>query len=253
MLFAPVKKLGQNFLTDSALAAELVDYLSPFSGDVVEVGSGLGILTQPLAERLSGTGNTLFAVELDERFVAKLSSMFLNHLHVKVVPADILAWLNNFEADKSFDVIGSLPYYITSPILHALVKMRERPTKCVLLMQKEVAEKIACKAPDASYISSFVQTFFDVEYLKTISKEMFSPQPQVDGGVIRFHIKDSSISFENLRKYEGFLHKGFANPRKMLNKAFTEAELQKVGVQGDLRPQNLDASDWVTMFKVLQN
>jgi 16S rRNA (adenine1518-N6/adenine1519-N6)-dimethyltransferase len=130
--------------------------------------------------------------------------------------------------------------------------MPVRPEKAVLLVQKEVAQKIAATAPDSSYMSVFVQTFYDVIYLETVPRTKFDPAPKVDGGIIKMvHREDPGISAEMVQKYEGFLHKGFSNPRKMLNKVFTKEELQKIGVEANLRPQNLDASQWLEAFKLL--
>ena len=121
----------------------------------------------------------------------------------------------------------------------------------IITLQKEVGERICAKAPDATYLSSFVQTFFEVEYLKTVPKTVFDPVPQVDGAVIKFSRREAPIPNDLIHKYEGFLHKGFSNPRKMLNKVFRKEELERVNVDATLRPQNVDWEKWVEMFKAL--
>lgn len=220
---------------------------------VVEIGAGLGAVTQKLSEALFEYGSKIHAVEIDERFIPKLEEMFRTTINVSVEHADILEWLPAQDFERDFKVLGSLPYYITSPILHMLVKLQKRPEKAVILVQKEVGEKVAAEAGEASYLSTFAQTFFDVTYLETVPRDVFSPAPKVDGAILVLDRKDVEDfeDLETVRRYEGFLHKGFSSPRKMLNKPFSPDELAKVGVVGSLRPQNLDVETWKKMFREL--
>lgn len=252
-MFKPIKELGQNFLLDKLIVRKMVDALGLKSDDVVvEVGPGMGVLTQELAERIEAKDLTVYAVEIDVRFVENLRNVFLPYIKFNIVEGNILRWLPEFKPEKPFKILGSLPYYITSPIIHTIVSMDKRPDICVIMVQKEVAEKIASKAPDASYMSSIVQTFYDVIYIGKVDRKEFSPEPEVDGGILKFVAKSGApISNEQLEKYTGFLHRGFSNPRKMLNKVFSKEELEKIGVDGTLRAQNLDAETWIKAFKTL--
>jgi 16S rRNA (adenine1518-N6/adenine1519-N6)-dimethyltransferase len=248
----PIKELGQNFLVDSLIARNMVDALEVHRGeDVLEIGPGHGILTQILVDKTRELKSRLFAVEIDERLCVSLEQMFKKYLDVTVVCKNILDYLPQFNTDCNFKILGSLPYYITSPIIHKIIKMRVAPVACVLLVQKEVAEKITSQAPDASYLSSFVQAFFDVEFLSKVPSKMFLPQPDVDGGIIRLIKKTQVFGSQFIEKYEGFLHKAFAHPRKMINKVFTREELEKGGIEADIRPQNLDSQEWLDFFHVL--
>lgn len=251
-MLKPDKSLGQNFLMDLELVRKMVDALELKSGDVVvEIGPGLGVLTAELVKR-AVENVTVHAVEIDKRFVDNLKRAFLDYLDVNIVEANILDWFPRFNPATPFKILGSLPYYITSPIIHSIIKMKKRPELCVLLVQKEVADKIVSSAPDASYLSTFVQTFYDVEYLGKVDKARFKPEPKVDGGIIKLREKSLvEISEEDMAKYEGFLHRGFSSPRKMLNKVFKPDELAKIGVDGNLRPQNLSAEKWIEVFKAL--
>ena len=124
------------------------------------------------------------------------------------------------------------------------------PQTAVLLVQKEVAEKIKNNAPDSSYMSSFVQTFFDVKYLGKVPSKKFNPEPKVDGGIIKMVKKeDANLDLVFIRKYEGFLHKAYSNPRKMLNKVFKKEELERGTINPTLRAQNLDAEEWLSFYK----
>ena len=237
------------------ISSYMVHSLDLSSSDtVVEIGAGLGAVTQKLSENLFEYGSRVYAVEIDERFISKLEEMFRPTLNVTVITADILQWLPQQVFEKPYKVLGSLPYYITSPILHMLVKLSKRPEKSVLLIQKEVAENLVEKAPRASYLSSFLQTFFEVTYLKTVPKDVFTPVPKVDGAIISLDKKPVEEIFNDpqvMEKYEKFLHRGFSHPRKMLNKPFSKEELALTGVNGDLRSHDLDVSIWVDMFKKL--
>ena len=251
-MYETIKSLGQNFLVDKQLARDMVSALDIADGDIiVEIGPGLGALTDVIAENIIGTESELNAVEIDERFFEKLNLTYITNQNIKIIKADILDWLPTFESDKEFKVIGSLPYYITSPIIHSIIKMKKRPTVCVLLVQKEVADKIKSPAPDSSYMSCFVQTFFDVSYIGKVPKNRFRPEPEVDGGILKFVRKEGDFSSEFIVRYEAFLHKAFSNPRKMLNKMFTGDELIRGEINPTLRAQNLSAAEWLGFFRVL--
>ena len=252
-MFEPIKALGQNFLIDSETIIKMVDYLEPVDGDlIVEVGPGLGALTEELSNRLLENHSEVYAIEIDKRFVSKLKNMFLDAFNVNIVEGNILDWLPNFKPNKAYKILGSLPYYITSPIIHTIIKAPKQAETVVILIQKEVGEKVAAKVPDATYFSSFVQTFYDVAYLETVPKTNFDPVPEVDGAIIKMKkLPAQNIAAGLVEKYEGFLHKGYANPRKMLNKAFSKEELQLAGVDGSLRPQDIDVDKWVEMFNKL--
>ena len=228
----------------------MVEGLNIESGDIiVEIGAGLGTVTRELANKCIDTSIKLYAVEVDQRFIPKLENMFLDNFNVHIIPADILEWLPTFKPAGVFKIVGSLPYYITSPIIHKILEMEERALTVVILIQKEVAERIAAKAPDSTYLSVVTQTFYDVVYLETIDKTLFDPVPQVDGGIIKLVKKELGVQSNiNIKKYQGFLHKGFSNPRKMLNKVFTQEELGLIGISGSLRPQDLDAEKWLEAF-----
>lgn len=253
-MFKSIKALGQNFLLDKQTALDMVEKLDVEGiSEIIEIGSGHGVVTEALADKIRDTSCVLYTVEIDERFIKKLTSRFSHDENIRIIQDNILDYLPNFEPRGEFKVIGSLPYYITSPIIHAVIEMRKLPQACVFLIQKEVGEKISSKSPDSSYLSVFIQTFFDVEYLFTVSRTQFKPEPKVDGGVIKLTRKDVKFDSEFKKKYKGFLHKGFGSPRKMLNKKFSKEELEKGGIDSNLRPQNLSSDEWLKFYKVLQS
>jgi len=253
-MYKPIKELGQNFLTDSRVARSMVEAVEVGNDmDLIEIGPGHGMLTELIVRQTLPLDSTLYAVELDRRLYGKLSHMFLEEPNVKVICENVLDYLPKFDCKRNFSVIGSLPYYITSPILHKIIKMKKLPNICVFLVQKEVALKISSKAPDSSYLSSFIQTFYDVSYLEKVDAKKFNPVPEVDGGIIklkkRMNAPQAGPMF--IEKLEGFLHRAYSHPRKMLNKIFKQDELLKAGIKPDIRAQNLNADEWLNMFKCL--
>lgn len=248
-MYEPNKKLGQNFLTDINIAQAMVESLEIAAGDdVIEIGPGLGALTDLLAKLLHFTQFNLTAVETDPRFIPKLESMFVENPTVSIVNEDVLKFLPVFDSNREIKIIGSLPFYITSPILHAIIKMKKQPSKVIIMIQKEVATKILNDAPDGSYLSAFTQTFFDVAHVVEVSRTKFDPAPDVDATVISLTKNNVNMPTEQIEKYEGFLHKAFKNPRKMLNKAFSQDDLKRAGIAPSLRPQEVSAKGWLEFF-----
>ncbi len=252
-MYDPIKKLGQNFLTETEIVIPMVHALDLRNDDtVVEIGPGLGIITKVLADRLTLETSEIHAVEIDERFAEKLKAMFIENMNVDVVEADFLKWYPTFAPKRNFKVVGSLPYYITSPIIHSILEKAEKPEVCVFLIQKEVAQKIAAKVPDASYMSTIVQTFYNVESLDLIHRSRFTPEPEVDGQIIKLTLRRAiKVSPQDIQKYESFLHRAFSNPRKMLNKIFSKEEAEKTGMDLTMRAQNLDADSWAEIFRTI--
>ena len=254
-MFKPHRYLGQNFLTDRTIADQMVSALEIENGDeIVEIGSGFGIITEALLKKSKDKKVKINAVEIDGRLYKNLVERFSGEERVEFYNEDFLKWFSQFSFQREIKIIGSIPYYITSPIIHQIIKAEKRPKIVILLVQKEVAEKIKSTAPDSSYLSSFVQTFFDVQYLGKVPSRKFNPEPEVDGGVLKLVRKEEAdFPPDFIRKYEGFLHKAYSNPRKMLNKVFKKDELEKGKIDPHLRPQNLDAEEWLTFFKVLNS
>ncbi|MFC1722202.1 16S rRNA (adenine(1518)-N(6)/adenine(1519)-N(6))-dimethyltransferase RsmA [Patescibacteria group bacterium] len=250
-MYKAKKELGQNFLLNFDIAHAMVDALDLVKDDtVVEIGAGLGALTQTLSDKTIGTNIIIHAVEIDARFTEKLNTMFLENLNLNVVKSDILRWLPKFTPQGTYKILGSLPYYITSPILHSIVRHKVQPETCVLLLQKEVAQKISNKAPKASYFSTYLQTFYDAKIIEIVQRNHFNPIPKVDGAVLKLQKKtNQEISFSERLDYEEFLHHGFSKPRKMLNKIFSKDFLMSLKTDDKLRPQHISIEKWVELFR----
>jgi 16S rRNA (adenine1518-N6/adenine1519-N6)-dimethyltransferase len=262
------KELGQNFLTDKKVIKDLLQTAGIGSDDLVlEIGAGSGALTRPLAKR----AGRVVAVEIDSAFIPKLQESLKGLENVTVVNDDILKMdidnrirgyfrgadekrrflsgaKGSYKDTKIFKVVGSIPYQITSPLIHQLLNLKSRPKSITIVVQKEVAEKITAKPPQATYLSNFVANLAKAEIIRTIVPDAFYPKPGVDSSLLHIelqskpHIKDS-------KRFEGFLHRGFSQPRKMLNKQFPAETLQKVGIDPQRRAQTLNFNEWIKLFK----
>lgn len=216
---------------------------------VVEIGPGLGALTEILVERSLKIDVGVNAIEIDTRFFRKLENILGGKKNFKLINANILDWLPDFFPGRSFKVLGSIPYYITSPILHEVIRHGGDIDICVLLVQKEVAKKISKLSPDASYLSTFINTFYKTAILENVPREFFKPIPKVDSAVLSLKkIKNPLVSYEKISEYEDFLHRGFSKPRKMLSKVFDKEFLSEHDVDYKLRPQHLGIEKWIEFF-----
>ncbi len=249
----PKKSLGQNFLALPKVAQAMVDKLSINTGDmVIEIGSGTGVVTDLLVPKVQAAGAKLIAVEFDIDLMPILKAKFDHIEGVTLVNANILNFLDEHEHNNAdcTRFIGSLPYNITSPLLHRIVQMKNPPEECVFLVQKEVGQKLTAKAQNSSYLSVFLQSFYTVNMFMTVDKKFFSPMPKVDGALVKL-TKNNLLTPEKAPTYGRFLHKCFINPRKMLNKVFTPVELEKIGFKGTDRPQNHSAEDFIKASNLL--
>ncbi|MFZ5424472.1 MAG: 16S rRNA (adenine(1518)-N(6)/adenine(1519)-N(6))-dimethyltransferase RsmA [Patescibacteria group bacterium] len=252
-MYEPKKELGQNFLEDFTVINKFIQHLDIQPNDtIVEIGPGLGAVTEKLVQNIFDQKNQLYAVEIDDRFTAKLGEMYLEDMNVHIILSDILEWLPKFEPKGSYKIIGSLPYYITTKIIHTILEKDQLAERVVILIQKEVAEKIESRAPDSTFISAYVQSFYNVEMIQIVPKSLFSPEPQVDGFIIKFTKKADSPLNSDFKKYKGFLRRAYSNPRKMLNKVFSNEECTLGNIDPAKRAQDYDAPDWLSMFNKLK-
>lgn len=176
----PKKALGQHFLVDLNIARKIVDSLSHEHDTVIEVGAGMGVLTQYLIEDQL---DKLQVVEIDSESVEYLQRKF-PQLEGHLVHGDFLKY-EMPEGDVG--VIGNFPYNISSQIFFQVLKYRNRVSECVGMIQKEVAERIAAAPGSKTYgiLSVLLQAWYDIEYLFTVHENVFNPPPKVKSAVIR--------------------------------------------------------------------
>lgn len=243
------KSLGQHWLKNRALLDQIADLgvAGTSTGTIcLEIGPGLGTLTSSLLKRFS----KVIAVEYDARLAENLPRSFPN-TSLDVIQGDILQVdIGKIVGDQQYVVVGNIPYYITSPIIRKLLEAEPKPQKIVLLIQKEVAERVAAESGRHSLLSVTTQARADVELGPVVPAREFTPPPKVDSEVIILtpH-SDVALSPAAL----ALVRRGFSSPRKKLahNLAIPEIPkskwqqlLQENQISPDARAEDLDLLDW---------
>lgn len=267
------KSLGQNFLVDRSAAVRIVDALGDVSGTtVVEIGPGRGALTALLAERTPH----LIAIELDRVLAAQLRMKYANRQNLEILEADVLdvnfasllgptpgRTLGGFVSQtEKVRVVGNIPYYITSDILLHLFEFHDNFETIVIMVQKEVADRIAAKPGTRDYglLSATCQLYAKVEKLFTLPSGAFSPPPKVDSSVIRLTLQPrwNELGVE-LEGFVNFLKLSFAQKRKTLLNNLKEnygdkpvrAALEKAKLRADVRAEAVPLDKAATVFRAL--
>ena len=246
----PKKSLGQHFLSDQNIAHKIVDSLSSDTTDVLEIGPGMGVLTQYLLDR---EGIDLRVIEIDRDSVAYLHENF---------PQLKQVWSEDFlKADISsrfqgnFSIIGNFPYNISSQIFFRILAMRNQIPEVVGMLQKEVAERVALKHGNKSYgiLSVLLQAYNDIEYLFTVSEHVFVPPPKVKSAVIRLK-RNSTLALPcNEAFFVEVVKAAFNLRRKMLRnslKAICENLPDKFA---EKRPEQLSVKDFIELTTSIEN
>ena len=252
-------KLGQNFLTNEAIARQIVESANLSTRDnVLEIGPGKGILTKYLA----GSGAHVLAIEIDQRLIEPLKKNFEN---IEIIEGDILKIdlpklieKNNF---KNYKVVANLPYYITSKIIRLLLETKYPPREMILMVQKEVGERIVAQDEKESILSISVKFYTDPEILFEVPRENFEPVPKVDSAVIKIKRK-KNIPDIDVKNFFSLIHAGFSAKRKMLvnnlaNLGHPRAKLLEIlkeaGLEPTIRAEKLRVEDWVKLCNNLEN
>jgi 16S rRNA (adenine1518-N6/adenine1519-N6)-dimethyltransferase len=268
-------RLGQNFLADVSAAEDIVEALGDVSNTVVlEIGPGRGALTQVLARR----AKRLIAVELDRMMATELRYKYRLQPHVEIIEADVLKLdfrtvlnrtigpLNDLRPLKPSraHVVGNLPYYITSDILLRLFEFHDQFDVIVLMVQREVADRIAASAGSRDYglLSATAQLYTRVEKLFTLPPDAFSPPPKVHSTALRMTVAPRFAELQiKPEAFIGFLKTAFAMKRKTLlnnlKKDYREEiirdSLKEAGVRSDIRAEGLPLETSAQIFRRLGN
>lgn len=242
--FETKKSLGQNFLTNPHIVERIVD-AAGLVGDelVVEVGPGFGILTDLLTQK----ARRVIAIEKDTRLIMQLKLRFLHLKNFELINADALTVPPPVEP---FLFIANIPYSITSPLLDHFIRYNTQnlPKRAVLLVQKEVAEKICAIPPDMNVLALHVQTFGKPSIVCHVSKNNFKPKPKVDSAIIKIEFNKPASAF-NPDEYFSLIHRAFAHKRKMLRGTLPIELLSKAKIDPTRRPETLSMEEWEQMVK----
>ncbi len=217
------KRLGQHHLVDARMIERIVAQCD-LSGreTVIEIGAGLGALTEPLAQR----AGRVIAVEVDRRIAALLTERMASCPNVTILHQDILAF--PWEAHAGATVVGAIPYHITSPILVALTQARQHLARAVLILQEEVAERLVAKPGTKAYgrLSVLGQFGWELSIALRVPRSAFFPQPDVDSACLRMLARRSApVAAHDERRFFEVVAAAFGHRRKTLANCLSEAGL----------------------------
>ena len=217
--------------------------------EVLEIGPGLGVLTRVLL----GRAGRVVAVELDPKLAALLPSLAPEG-RLEVLQQDALRFDPADHFAASYKLVANLPYQITSPVLHRFLLAVRRPERLVLMVQREVAERISAGPGQASYLSNLVQAVAAVRTIRQVPPGAFYPRPNVSSAVVLIEPRPATTDEDHLPALLELVRLGFTQPRKTLANSLAQglgrprAEVASVlaagGFDPNLRPQQLAVSDW---------
>ncbi len=248
------QKLGQHFLKNPAILKKIAEIINlETSGLVIEIGPGHGELTEVIGDRFQVLDFKLIAIEKDERLVRVLRNKFGGEKKIEIVRGDALKILPDvFENKKEIFLVGNIPYYITGHLLKIISEAKNKPKRCVLMIQKEVAERITSQPPKMNRLAAITQFWGEPKIAMEVLKNNFSPAPKVDSAVISIE-RRPRLTERNLGlNYQTVKHL-FQQPRKtVLNNLADWIKKDKTSIQIIfeplkqlllLRPQNLKITD----------
>ena len=247
----PKKELGQHWLRDPEILAEIAEAAELGKNDVVlEIGPGLGTLTS----RLLARAGRVVAVEFDRDLARKLPGQFPGK-NLEVINEDILQFDLN-QLPKGYKVVANVPYYITSKIVEKLMTAENKPSLAVLLVQKEVAERIAAEPGEMSILAVSAQLFAEAE----LDIEFFTPSPKVDSQVVVLKTRtEPLVDSEDQKDFFRVVKAGFSAKRKKLrsslsgglniSKDVAEQLLKTANISPDARAEDLAIDDWRRLLR----
>jgi 16S rRNA (adenine1518-N6/adenine1519-N6)-dimethyltransferase len=251
----PLRRRGQNFLINPLIYQQIIEVAELKSDDVVlEIGPGLGHLTEHLIQRVK----KVLAVEIDKDLVAILENKFITQKNLNIISDDALKIELKKLKLKKYKIVANLPYNITGAILRKFLSEKLQPETMTLMLQKEVAQRIIAQPPEMSLLSNMVQFYGQPKIITNVSRHNFWPIPKVDSAVIHIagihHPKniDEKIFFNLLRA-------GFSSPRKYLmnnlirNKIWSHDQAVKIfhqlSINVQARAENINLNQWESLYK----
>jgi 16S rRNA (adenine1518-N6/adenine1519-N6)-dimethyltransferase len=252
------KSLGQHFLRDSGVLADIVAAIDvPEGGLIVEIGAGTGQLTAELA----ATGHEIVAIEIEPRLVRHLRDLFSDVPSVQIVTGDarLIDYGRVVTDGRPFVAVGNLPYFAASPIIRRLLEGSPQPASAVVMVQREVAREIAAPVGKLSLQSLGVQVYAEPRVLFDVPPEAFDPPPAVFSSMVYLNVRAEPLVPRNeLDAFFDFVSRAFRNPRKQLHNALTretsltadEAHraLHDAGIDGARRAETLSIGEWRTLL-----
>jgi 16S rRNA (adenine1518-N6/adenine1519-N6)-dimethyltransferase len=254
----PSKGLGQNFLIDKNVLDKIVNSADIKPSDIIlEVGPGIGTLTQELAKK----AKKVVAVEKDSTMCKILKETLSSYKNIEIINGDILKLDPKPYTLNPHKVVANIPYYLTSPLIRRFLEASNPPSEMILMLQKEVAQRICSKPPNMSLLAVSVQFYADPKIISYVSKNCFWPAPKVDSAIIKIIPHKSALPSASFRlDFFKVVKAGFSQPRKQLggnlskvlkiSKEKVAVWLLKNKIDPAQRAETLSIKDWENLTEV---
>lgn len=290
-----MQKLGQHFLKNAAILEKIVGALALANGEtLIEIGPGHGELTMPLARAARGAHCKIFCIEKDHALIEHLRLFATQEnsapsgkttdarggARINIIEGDALKLLPEItkkiggthsaarDGDAPYKIVGNIPYYITGKLLRVMSELEKKPEMTVLLVQKEVAERICAAPPDMNRLAASVQFWADAKIVAHVPRNDFSPSPEVDSAVIVLKTKtprtDATVGQPPIDPalYYRAVREMFAQPRKTLLNNLSAStggaaaktklveQLKKLGIDPEARPQDMGIGQIIAIARM---
>ena len=256
------KRFGQNFLHDQSVIDRIITAIAPQSQQhLVEIGPGQGALTKPLA----ASEARLDCVELDRDLAEHLQSEFSDNPRISIHQQDVLKFdlncvVDDHKPEPGLRVIGNLPYNISTPVMFHLLKQHELIADMTFMLQLEVVQRLAAQVGSKNYgrLGLMAQYFCNIEHLFNVPSAAFTPKPKVSSAIVRLtpHKKFPHPA-QDVETLQMVIRTAFNQRRKTLKNSLkaiiSEQEIEKLGIDGSQRPENLLLSDYVSISDAVAN
>ena len=255
----PFKGFGQNFLINEKILNKIIESSHLKSEDtVLEIGPGIGTLTQELAKK----AKKVIAVEKDKKMIEILKETLVDFKNIELISADILkTGLANYNLKtKNYKLISNLPYNIASAVIRKFLESENPPKEMVLTVQKEVAQRICARPPDMNLLAVSVQFYSDPKIIFYVPKSAFWPNPKVNGAVIRIETEGGKREVDKNLFFK-IVKAGFSQPRKQIlnnltkmlksDKEKVKSWLKECKIDCNQRAETLSIKDWLKLSKII--
>ncbi len=252
--------LGQHFLLDRSIVNKIVSSLKLNSNDVVlEIGGGKGIITEDIVEKVK----KLYVIEIDERLVNLLKNKFVKYNNVEIIKGNFLDFDFKKFFDKKIKIVGNIPYSITSDILEKIFFTIDKWSLCVLMLQKEVVQKLTAKPKETffSKLTLIANFYTEIKFVCDVKKEKFFPQPKVNSAVVKFLPREEFLNFKYIDIFLKIVELAFKHKRKILLNSLDlelkidKEEIKKIllnsNIKLDQRPQETSLEQYIKISEKL--
>lgn len=255
----PLRRRGQNFLTNDSVIKKVLEAADLNKRDnVLEIGPGLGSLTKELAKKVK----EVIAVEIDQQLVWILKNELKEFKNVKIIKEDIRKIKPLDYGLKNYKIVANLPFNITGLVFRQFLAGLIKPEIIVVILQKEVGERIVAQPPRMSKLSVMVQFYGQAKIVSNIKKDNFWPKPKVDSIILKIKTFTSPL-FQDEAKFFQIVRAGFTSPRKyllnnleksaMISKEKGRKIFEKINLDKKIRAQELSVEEWIKLVQKIRN